>query len=274
MTEFYLPFYREFEKDGETRVKGPAMTNNNVVNIRSVIQELKGQDLKTHDVLHNLMMNWHSLLNASMKNRAGVAAVEAAEKAGVARLLDKKEASQVRFAKTKSKTDKYSNNVYVLRNGERKYYEINDHFVLESLLQLNWQGPSGMFSRTMADFKRLLTITVTASPAFKIRNLIRDSVHSIAVSDLNYNIFGNVKEGISRAGISDPVYRKMIASGGAFNFGFLHDDPSAVRRILKYANKNLPRTDKELTSRVLDTPGKGLNFLRKGWDKYGELGKR
>ena len=274
MTEFYLPFYREFEKDGETRVKGPAMTNNNVVNIRSVIQELKGQDLKTHDVLHNLMMNWHSLLNASMKNRAGVAAVEAAEKAGVARLLDKKEASQVRFAKTKSKTDKYSNNVYVLRNGERKYYEINDHFVLESLLQLNWQGPSGMFSRTMADFKRLLTITVTASPAFKIRNLIRDSVHSIAVSDLNYNIFGNVKEGISRAEISDPVYRKMIASGGAFNFGFLHDDPSAVRRILKYANKNLPRTEKELTSRVLDTPGKGLNFLRKGWDKYGELGNR
>ena len=274
MTEFYLPFYREFEKDGQTRVRGPAMTNNDVVNLRDVIQELKGSELKTHDVLHNLMMNWHSLLNASMKNRAGVAAVEAAEKAGVARLLDKKEAEQMRFAKTKSKSDKYNHNVYVMRDGKREYYEINDHFVLESLLQLNWQGPSGAFSRYMSDFKRMLTIGVTASPAFKIRNLIRDSVHSVAVSDLNYNIFGNVKEGISRAGINDPVYQRLIASGGAFNFGFLHDDPSAVRRILKYANKGLPRNDQELKDRVIDTPGKALNFLRKGWDKYGEIGNR
>ena len=273
LTEFYVPFYREFEKDGLKKVRGPAM-NNDVVNLRTVIQKLKGSELKTNDVLHNLMMNWHSLLNAAMKNRAGVAAVEAAESAGVARKLDKKESSQILFSKTRSKTDKYEAHVYVMRDGKKEVYEINDHFVLTSLLQLNWSGPSGKFNQALSEFKRVLTITVTASPAFKIRNLMRDSLQSIAVGEMSYNVLGNVKEGASRASINDPTYRSLIASGGAFNFGFLHDDPSAVRRILKYANKNLPRTEKQLQERVLDTPGKALNFARKGWDAYGELGNR
>jgi hypothetical protein len=275
LTDFYLPFYREFEKEGKTKthIRGPAM-NTDAVNLRDVIHGLQGSELKTNDLLHNLMMNWHSLLNASMKNRAGVAAVEAAVEAGVARLLDKKEAAQVSYGKSKSKTDKFKNMVYVMRDGEREWYEINDHFVLESLLQMNWQGPSGMFSSAMSHFKRMLTITVTASPAFKVRNLIRDTLHSVAVSDLNYNIFGNVKEGMTRASIHDPIYQRLIASGGAFHFGFLHDDPSSIRRILKYANKGLPRNEAELKKQVLDTPGKALNFLRKGWDKYGEVGNR
>ncbi len=275
LTDFYLPFYREFEKEGKTKthIRGPAM-NTDAVNLRDVIHGLQGSELKTNDLLHNLMMNWHSLLNASMKNRAGVAAVEAAVEAGVARLLDKKEAAQVSYGKSKSKTDKFKNMVYVMRDGEREWYEINDHFVLESLLQMNWQGPSGMFSTAMSHFKRMLTITVTASPAFKVRNLIRDTLHSVAVSDLNYNIFGNVKEGMTRASIHDPIYQRLIASGGAFHFGFLHDDPSSIRRILKYSNKGLPRNEAELKKQVLDTPGKALNFLRKGWDKYGEVGNR
>ena len=273
LTDFYLPFYREFEKEGKTHIRGPAM-NTDAVNLRDVIHGLQGSELKTNDLLHNLMMNWHSLLNASMKNRAGVAAVEAAVEAGVARLLDKKEAAQVSYGKSKSKTDKFKNMVYVMRDGEREWYEINDHFVLESLLQMNWQGPSGMFSTAMSHFKRMLTITVTASPAFKVRNLIRDTLHSVAVSDLNYNIFGNVKEGMTRASIHDPIYQRLIASGGAFHFGFLHDDPSSIRRILKYSNKGLPRNEAELKKQVLDTPGKALNFLRKGWDKYGEVGNR
>ena len=274
-TDFYLPFYREFEQKGKTKVRGPVMTAD-FVNIRDVIRGLSGSPLEVNDVLHNLMMNWASLMNASMKNRAGVAAVEAAENAGIAVRVPKKDAAKISFTKRKSISDVYQDHIYVFKDGEKVWYQIQDPMILQSLLALNFDAGQLKGMKALSTFKRYFTYGVTASPAFKIRNLIRDSMHSVAVGDLSYNIFGNVKEGLAVATEDNKIFRSMLAGGGAFEFGFLHDDPAALRRIVNYGMKHvgrgMPKTEKEMRERILDTSAKGLFFLKKGWGKYQQLG--
>ena len=67
--------------------------------------------------------------------------------------------------------------------------------VLNSMVQMAWGGVDGKLIRTLSPFKRWLTLGVPASPFFKIRNLIRDTVHSLAVGKLKYNMFGNAAKG-------------------------------------------------------------------------------
>jgi len=276
-TDFYLPFYREFERKGTAKVSGPAMTGD-FVNIGRAVKKLSGKKLEVNDVLHNLMMNWASLMNASMKNRAGVAAVEAAENVGIARRLSLKEAATVRFSKRKSNSDVYMDHIYVWKDGKQVWYQIQDPMILQSLLALNFDTGQRFGMKQLSTFKRYFTYGVTASPAFKIRNLIRDSLHSVAVGDLSYNVFGNVKEGLAVATEDNKIFRSMLAGGGAFEFGFLHDDPAALRRIIKYgmkhAGRGMPKTEKEMKERILDTGEKGLFFLKKGWGKYQQLGNK
>ena len=201
-----------------------------------------------------------------MKNRAGTAAMIAAVGMGVATLLtDKQAAARVAFGKRKAKTDKYDNYVYVLKDGKKVWYEVHDPMVLQSLLALNWSTPEGKAIRVLSTFKRMFTFGVTASPAFKIRNLIRDAMHSIAVGIMDINIFENVRKGYAATAEDSVIYWSMLAGGGAFSFGFLHDDPSAIRRILKRGVKE---------ARILDTPKKARAFLGKGWDAYAEMGNR
>lgn len=137
--------------------------------------------------------------------------------------------------------------------------------VLESLTSLNWSGIDNKTIRAFSTFKRWFTIGVTASPAFKIRNLIRDSLHSIAVGEMSYNVLGNVGKGLKTGRKKDPVYQSLLASGGAFSFGFLHDDPSAVRRLLATGVKR---------NQVIDTSAKARNALGKLVDVYADFGNQ
>mgnify|MGYP001159699565 CR=1 FL=1 len=286
-TDFYVPFYREFEAKGKELIRGPSISSD-FVNMKDVIHKLRGSELKTHDVLHNVLMNWHALLGASMKNRAGVAALDAAVKAGAAvNLYDKfyaeiqaanpslsaaqikgkanKEVAKVAFGRKHAKDSTYENFAYVLRNGERIWYEVNDPLVMNSLVHLNWGGSDGKTIRVLSKFKRAFTVGVTANPIFKIRNLIRDTVHSVAVGKGSVDIFGNVYKGIRATKLGDPIYSDMLAGGGAFSFGFLNDDPSAIRRLINLGVKD---------SSILNTDEKIKSTLRKGWDYWGEVGNR
>ena len=266
VTDFYIPFYREFEQDGATSVRGPSMTSD-FVNIKDVIRKLRGSELDTNDVMHNLMMNYTALLNSSLKNRAGVSALLAAVKMGVAErvAIDPQEAAKLEFGKRKSRTDKYKDHVYVLEGGKKVWYKVNDEMVLESLLSMNQGGIDNGTIRAFSTFKRWFTIGVTASPAFKIRNLLRDSLHSIAVGEMSYNVFGNVAKGLKTARKKDPIYQSLLASGGAFSFGFLHDDPSAVRRLLARGVKR---------NQVIDTSAKARKAMVKMVDVYADFGNQ
>jgi len=264
-TDFYVPFYREFDHKDKENIRGPSPTYD-FVNMKNTIKKLQGSELGVHDILHNMVMNWTALMSASMKNRAGQAAMEAAVDAGVAtKIEDDQDAAQMAFAKRHARKSKYENYVYVMEGGKRVWYNVHDPLVLNALASLTSGTLNTSWIRPFQTTKRVFTLGTTLSPAFRIRNLIRDSVNSIAVGKLNYNIFGNVATGYRAMAKGSVVESSMLAGGGGFSFGFLNDDPSAIRRLVNAGVEE---------SRILDTTKKATGFLKEGYQWYQNVGNK
>ncbi|MDD2923636.1 hypothetical protein [Rhodoferax sp.] len=80
--EFYVPFYRVADEDGGG-VRGMSVKGSVVR--QQAFKELKGgKNALNADLLDNTLMNWAHLLDASAKNRAAKATIEAAERMGIA----------------------------------------------------------------------------------------------------------------------------------------------------------------------------------------------
>ena len=251
-TDFWVPFYREFTSEGKTAVRGPTPSHD-FVNIKSIVNRLRGSEENINDALQNMMMNWTTIMSAAMKNRAGVAAMEAATKAGVATLItSKKDIANIEFSKGKSRNEKFDSFVYVLKDGKKVWYEVNDPLVLNAMASLVWGGVDSKALRTLSTFKRWLTIGVTASPAFKIRNMIRDTVHSIAVGKLSYNALGNASTGYQTLKDNHLVTANMMMGGATFQFGFYNDDPAAIRRMVDAVGEGRIINTTRVARKVLD----------------------
>jgi hypothetical protein len=135
---------------------------------------LKGADIPLNDLLSNVLLNWSHILGASLRNQTAVHAIKAAVRMGLA----KKVSSHAKSKKA----------IWVREDGKQVWYEIEDstdgNLVMSSLLSLNYSGMNNFAMKTMRKFKRALTIGVTASPEFKVANLLRDSIQSITVVDM------------------------------------------------------------------------------------------
>jgi hypothetical protein len=245
---FYVPFYRMLEDEGPA--KGPGGPGGLVR--QKAYQKLKGGTSQLDDLLTNVLMNWNHLLSASLKNQAGSAALETAVQLGIAKRVPK--------------AVKGKDSVFIRRDGKETWYEISEDqdgvLVLDSLLALNWNGLNGTLMKAMRGFKRALTIGVTASPEFKIANLIRDTIQAIAVADMSTNIASNLYQGWKVTG-KEAEIAQMVAGGGAFgDSGYIHGaDPDAIKRLVKAGVKR---------DTILDT----RNSLMKVWDVYQDFGAR
>lgn len=68
-SEWYVPFYRQLEIDGDATLLGPRTTRG-LSHQTSGIRALKGGSAPTADLLTNILTNWTKLVDASMKNHA------------------------------------------------------------------------------------------------------------------------------------------------------------------------------------------------------------
>lgn len=248
--DFYLPFYRVIDDEGA--VRGPSGGGKLVR--QKAFEKLNGGTEKLGDPLQNILKNWHHLIDASLKNRAAGLALDTAEALGIA--------DQV----PEAQTDK--NSVWVLRDGSKVHYSVSDPLTLEAVSALSAPWIQSGVVKTLAAFKRALTVAVTTSPAFKARNLLRDSIAALVVSKLSPNAFGNIANGIAAAKDGSPTQAALLAGGGIFRLGtMLEGDPrAAARRIAGWQ----PDT-------VLDSPAKirGLyDLLKKGVDGWNRFGDR
>jgi hypothetical protein len=114
----------------------------------------------------------------------------------------------------------------------------------------------------MRDFKNLLQFGVTISPAFKVRNLFRDSIQAQALSGTL-----NVLDGWRGSSKDNPRYISALSGGAIFNFGSIveGDQAALVKRLIKQG------VDPD---NILDTKDKIMSGLRVAWDKYQEWGNR
>ena len=218
---FYIPFYRLLEDPDSN--SGPRAASD-IVN-QPDYPKYRGADMPINDLLQNIIRNYSFLTEASLKNAAGLKTLEKGVEMGVARRVP-----------NKTKTS-----VFVRNKGKIQNYEVDNKLVLESLTKLYWNGFQNPAMNILTNFKRYLTYGVTASPAFRIRNLIRDSIHSVAVGKLKYNPFGNVMEGMKGLNVdkklgASELRARMAFGGGSIHFGHVYgDDPNATKMLLDRA---------------------------------------
>ncbi|MEQ6331806.1 LPD38 domain-containing protein [Pseudomonas chengduensis] len=243
--EFYVPFYRVM--DEEAAAGGPRAGKG--LSRQEAYKKLKGGKQNLNDLLENTLMNFHHLISASLKNQAATQAMVNAERAGIARVVPESR----RDPKTST---------FVLKDGDRVFYEIDDPLVFESLTALADPGLNNLAVQTMSAFKRLFTNMTTVTPQFILANTMRDLMQASATSPTSKNLFKNLSQGV--AGYRDARTRaEMQASGGAFSFGHLYGaDVNEVKASLKSAVKG---------AELVTDPSMVPKLLRAGWRRWGEV---
>jgi hypothetical protein len=250
-SDFYVPFYRVMEEG----ITGPSIKSG-LVNQKS-IKKLKGGTNNLGDLTQNMLMNWSTLLTASAKNRAAKASLDAATQIGAATEADEATIRQMgKAASTKA--------VSYMENGVNRWHVVEDEHLLAAISALEFNGYNNQAMKVMSKFKNYLTLAVTSMPGFKVRNLIRDSISTIAVSDAGYNPLMNLKNGYSL--LHDKQTKAdLIAGGGVYRFGTYMEGNRAenVKRLIDSGVAD---------DTILNTAEKMTTFTKKLWHSYQELG--
>lgn len=243
--EFYVPFYRVMAE--EDAAKGPKASKG--LSRQEAYKRLKGGRDNLNDLMENTLMNFHHLIAASLKNQAAVQAMRNAERLGVAQKV------------SESKRDPKTS-TFVLEDGKRVFYQVDDPLVLESLTALSDPGLNNFAVKTMGAFKRLLTNMVTVTPQFIVANTMRDLMQATATTPTSKNVAKNLVQGIGT--FRDAKTRaEMLASGGGFSFGHLYG--ADVDEVKASLNKTLKGS--QLVTDVSMIP----KILRAGWRAWGEV---
>jgi hypothetical protein len=286
---FYIPFYKQME-DGD--IQG-ASTASGLVG-QKFSNQLKGGEKQLGDLMENTLLNWSHILSSSMKNQAANETIKAAEKLDAAtpnlksgfkmengRVYSIKNNQPIKEVLNDDGTVKYSegefrgdlttsdskNVVKVMRNGEATYFKVLDPMLLDSIMSIGYMGPKSKFLDVAKDFKNILQFGVTISPAFKVRNLFRDSISALALTDLPRDPVANVINGWNDSDKNNPAHISALAGGAIFNFGSTveGDQAKLTKRLIK---EGVREQD------ILDTPEKIKEGLKYIWDKYQEFGNK
>lgn len=248
--EFYVPFYRLDEDNDDTT--GPRVMGG--LSRQQAYKKLKGGTQNLNDLLQNTLMNFHHLVDASMKNMAAKQGIDNAAELGAAE-------KTVEAARDKKQS------TFILRNGVKEWYDISDPMVYSSLTSLNHTGMNGYAMSAMRWFKRTFTNLTTSTPQFVVANLLRDSMSAVAVTDMSKNAASNIAQGLKSFGLLDRhgyERARLMASGGAFSFGHVYgEDADSIRYQIdgQMRRAKVIKDPKQLLSL-------GLKPLQAGWDRW------
>jgi hypothetical protein len=246
----YIPFYKAMEDGSVDSINASSKLTGQYFS-----KALKGGEKKTNDLMENVLLNWSHILSASMKNQAAFKTLEAAESMDAAK-------------RAKPMDGKYPpNTVKVMEEGKTVHYTLSDPDLVDAISTISYLGPKSAFLDVARGFTNALRYGVTMSPAYKIRNLIRDSMQSAAVSELGANMFENVYNGLKMSSKGDPTFMSALAGGGIFEMGTAHEGDQA-RLIKRLIDKGVKETT------ILDTPEKVKGKLQDLLNAYNELGNR
>lgn len=245
--DFYVPFFRV---DDDMKIEGPAMKVKGLVR-QQAFKKLTGGEENLGDLLDNTLRNWSHLLSASMANQAAVASLKAAVRVGVATEVPEG---------TKGAT-------YAMVAGQKVHYEVSDPFILTAISAMESASFKGLPMAVMSKFKHYLTLGVTVSPTFRVRNLMRDSISAIGQNEMNYNVMSNLARGFKGTDRKSDAYAQMLFNGALMRFGQLTDGKHA-----EHAKRLIAAGVDEST--ILTGPEKAKAALGKLWDAWQEFGDK
>lgn len=239
--EFYVPFYRVMD---EETVGGPSSGSG--ISRQQAYKKLKGGKQNLNDLLDNTLLNFHHLLQASLKNQASAQAMENAEKLGIAEKT------------TENKRDKKMS-TFVMVDGEKQWYNISDPLTFKAVSSLADAGLNNPVMKIGRAFKRFFTNMTTITPQFVVANAIRDTLAAMATSPTSMVPLKTAFKGALTYG-NDSNKARMMASGGAFSFGHVYgQNANEIKASLTSSMRN---------AQVLSDPKLIPNILLSAWRKY------
>lgn len=231
---FYIPFNRVDPRDGEQFV-APNSSSGSVK--QAAFKKLKGGTEQLNDLWENATSNWAHLIEAALKNKNTVPVLKTAVQQGAAVKLTTQEALHLSDKEQKAST------VWVMENGEKQYYRIEDKGLFAAVSVLDPVINVPVISPLARGAKAMLQTGVTMNPAFAVRNVTRDTQQVLATTPISWNVANNLYTGFKEnnaaraienlgraiagrelkdAGMSD-IALSALASGALMRFGDVTD---------------------------------------------------
>lgn len=268
----YVPLYRVFE-NAETKeefFKNPKSG----LHIATKLKKIKGSKLKVNEPLQNAIANWSYLLQESMRNKARAEAYFTAQRfnkeigSEIVREIPEGEIEGIvlKDGILSYKTKGGDPNVMsFLQNGERLYFQVSDTALFNALATVNKEGFGKFFDLFFAKPKRWLTYGATFGPAFRVANMIRDTLHTWMITPgVGFKPFYDTAIGFVKAMRNDQDVIRNMAAGGLHGGSYINaEDPKALG---KFTQDLIKEENRKWGDNVLNTPRKLLDF----WMKMGE----
>ncbi|WP_236322183.1 LPD38 domain-containing protein [Aeromonas veronii] len=265
-SEWYIPFFRETE-DGD--VLAP-FKQKGIANQNAGIKKLKGGKANTNDLLENIFVSTSKLIDASMKNMAAQKTIWNLADTGIIEVIAKPDLMDWRALKNGKDL------ITVKLEGEDYMIRVEDPDLYRAMTFFDRQ-PFGALVNVAAGAKRLLTAGVTASPEFMLRNFLRDSVSSWAISKDGFKPVIDSIKGVKKTLSMEGSTIDVMFSGASFLGGYVNgNDPGAMVDTVRKSLRRKGMTPEQIAvyeKSIIRNVGHAKGVVADAWEKYNRFGE-
>ncbi|MCE9955576.1 LPD38 domain-containing protein [Aeromonas rivipollensis] len=264
--EWYIPFFRESD-DGD--VIAPFKTKG-IANQNSGIKKLKGGEANTNDLLENIFTSTSKLIDASMKNMAAQKTVWNLADTGIIEVIPKP--NKMDYQALANGKDR----IMVKLEGEDYMIRVEDPDLYRAMTFFDRKPFSAMVN-VAAKAKRLLTAGVTASPEFMLRNFLRDSLSSWAISKDGFRPVIDSIKGVKKTLAMDGSTIDVMFSGASFLGGYVNgNDPEAMADTVRKSLRRKGMTPEQIAryeKSIIRNAAQAKGVVANVWEKYNRYGE-
>lgn len=265
-SEWYIPFFRESD-DGD--VIAPFKPRG-IANQNAGIKKLKGGDANTNDLLENIFTSTSKLIDASMKNMAAQKTVWNLADTGIIEVVAKPNMMDWRALKNGKDL------ITVKLEGEDYMIRVEDPDLYRAMTFFD-RKPFGAMVNVAAKAKRLLTAGVTASPEFMLRNFLRDSLSSWAISKDGFKPMIDSIKGVKKTLAMDGSTIDVMFSGASFLGGYVNgNDPEAMADTVRKSLRRKGMTPEQIAryeKSIIRNAAQAKGVVADAWEKYSRIGE-
>lgn len=265
-SEWYIPFFRESE-DGD--VIAPFKPKG-IANQNAGIKKLKGGEANTSDLLENIFASTSKLIDASMKNMAAQKTVWNLADTGLIEVVAKPNMMDWRALKNGKDL------ITVKLEGEDYMIRVEDPDLYRAMTFFDRQ-PFGSMVNMASKAKRLLTAGVTASPEFMLRNYLRDSLSSWAISKDGFKPMIDSIKGVKKTLAMDGSTIDVMFSGASFLGGYVNgNDPTAMADTVRKSLRRKGMTPEQIAryeKSIIRNAAHAKGVIADAWEKYSRIGE-
>lgn len=201
---WYVSFLRVDETDGTvTEPSGrEGLTKQNL------IRKLRGGSEKLNaDLWGSTMATWGRMIDGALKNKTGTEILGFMEQAKGARPIKEQAYHNMTNAEKASTT-------WVMKGGKRVYYEVDDPGMRAALEGFRSTEPLGKLGEWMGAFRKVFQYSIMANPVAQLTVMVKDQIHTPAVTGVGWNIPRNFYRGVSNLDTMTPLDNMARAIAG------------------------------------------------------------